>query len=271
MPAYWFMYNMYALARNAWKYQDRDKRILKTQYIEYDYLAPDTVNEMFDALNVLQQLTPNDKGEANISGWENTQRNTTIVKIPQSVKTYTELINVYGCCQLIDYITLNNFKNFETFKKSLSAKMTRSKWCNIGGQLIIDTEVNNLKRSIKTGKVKSWDEVHAFYQAQGKKYEADKLQHAYTSLLEILNITSRQFTPELLQEMLITRIWMTKGIYTARAKDYSNPYRKMIYENNEEMINVIGRLEDNSFIQEQMGELEKLKKKAKVLMKKWAL
>ena len=29
MPAYWFMYNMYALERNAWKYGDRDKRTEK--------------------------------------------------------------------------------------------------------------------------------------------------------------------------------------------------------------------------------------------------
>ena len=31
MPAYWFMYNMYALERNAWKYVDRDKRDDKIQ------------------------------------------------------------------------------------------------------------------------------------------------------------------------------------------------------------------------------------------------
>ena len=48
MPGYWFMYNMYALARNSWKYEDRDKRTEKIQPIEYDYLAPDTINEMFD-------------------------------------------------------------------------------------------------------------------------------------------------------------------------------------------------------------------------------
>ena len=29
MPAYWFMHNMYGLARNAWKYTDRDKRTEK--------------------------------------------------------------------------------------------------------------------------------------------------------------------------------------------------------------------------------------------------
>jgi hypothetical protein len=53
MPAYWFMYNMYALERNAWKYGDRDRRTQKIQQIEYNYLAPDTINEMFAAIHFL--------------------------------------------------------------------------------------------------------------------------------------------------------------------------------------------------------------------------
>src|SRR5205085_3148287 len=57
MPAYWFMYNMYALARNASKYIDRDKRTEKIQYLEYDWLAPDSVNEMFDALEMMKKFT----------------------------------------------------------------------------------------------------------------------------------------------------------------------------------------------------------------------
>lgn len=275
MPAYWFMYNMYALERNAWKYKDRDKRILRTQYIEYDYLAPDTINEMFDALATLQSLEPNEKGEAVVTGWENTQRDTVIVKVPQSVKVYAEMIRLYGCMQLFNHVSINKFDSFDDFKKSLSAKISRSKWTNIGGQLFIDTEVSQFKKSVKSGKIKNWDAVHAFYQSQGGKYEADKLNHAYTSLLEILNITSKQFTPELfkqlLQEMLVTREWMTKGIYNTREKDYTNPYRKMVYDNNEEMLNVLGRIENNGFIQEQMAQLDSLKKKVKALVKKWAL
>src|ERR1044072_7852631 len=50
MPGYWFMHNMYALARNSWKYVDRDKRTEKIQQIEYDYLAPDSVEEMLASL-----------------------------------------------------------------------------------------------------------------------------------------------------------------------------------------------------------------------------
>ena len=57
MPAYWFMHNMYALARNVVKYADRDKRNEKIQLIEYDYLAPDSVNEIFEALQLLKKFT----------------------------------------------------------------------------------------------------------------------------------------------------------------------------------------------------------------------
>src|SRR5687767_10844810 len=57
MPGYWFMYNMYALARNSWKYGDRDKRINKLQYIEYDFLAPDSINEIFTAIRLLEKFT----------------------------------------------------------------------------------------------------------------------------------------------------------------------------------------------------------------------
>lgn len=49
MPAYWWMYNLYALERNSYKYRKRDKRKVIRQQIETDYLAPDTVNEIFFA------------------------------------------------------------------------------------------------------------------------------------------------------------------------------------------------------------------------------
>jgi hypothetical protein len=48
---------MYALARNAWKYIDRDKRTDTTQYLEYSYLAPDTINETMDTLRLLELFT----------------------------------------------------------------------------------------------------------------------------------------------------------------------------------------------------------------------
>ena len=272
MPAYWFMYNMYALERNAWKYGDRDKRTEKKQQIEYHYLAPDTVNEMFAALSLFRSLNTNDKGEAVVTGWENTQRHTVLTKVPQAMKVFTEMIALYSCTQLLDHFRKNKFTSFDAFKKTLSAKISRSEWLNIGGQLIMKSEVEKMKHAVKSGKIKSWDEVHQFYKTQGEHYQSDKLNHAYTSLLEILGITSRQFTAEVCKEMLLnmidTKSWMCKGIYNARAKDYTNPYRKMVYETNEEMTEVLGRIEDNSFVQEQFAEFELLKKNIKSVIRK---
>jgi hypothetical protein len=57
MPTYWFLHNMYALARNAWKYGDRDKRLEKIQSLEFDYLAPDSMQEIMLALEKLQIIT----------------------------------------------------------------------------------------------------------------------------------------------------------------------------------------------------------------------
>ena len=275
MPAYWFMYNMYAMERNAWKYIDRDKRIEKLQLIEYDYLAPDTINEIFTGLEILQKLKVRDDGTALTTGWENNDRETLIIKIPQAIKTYKELIQYYAVSQMLLHIRTNKFTDFGAFKKTLATKIMRSQWMNIGSQLIKKSSVQKLLDGIKTGKIKSWDEVHDVYAAEGNKYADDKLQHAFTALLEILNITSKQFTPAVFKTLLLqaieTRSWMCKGIYDAREKDYTNPFRKMVYETNEEMNNVIGSLEDNSFIQGQLELLDQMKKEVKQVIKKWTL
>lgn len=275
MPGYWFIYNMYALERNAWKYADRDKRTDKVQLIEYDYLAPDTINELFDSLQELQRLSVNEKGTAVVQGWENTSRETEIVKVPQSIAMFKELVQYYAVRTLLKHFQQQQFATFEECKKSLSAKIQRSQWQNVGGQLIPLEEVKKFIHNIKAGKISSWDAVHEFYVKQGQAYPTHQLHHAYTSLLEILNITPRQFTPDLfkqlLQQLLSSREWMCKGIYESRAKDYSNPFRKMVYETTEEMNKVLGRLEDNSFIQQQLSELDALKKAVKSLIRKWKL
>ena len=275
MPGYWFMYNMYALARNAWKYIDRDKRTEKIQYLEYDYLAPDTINEMFTSIALLESLKPDAKDTAVINGWENTNRQTVILKVKKSIELFRELIRYYGIMEIFRHARANKFSSFDELKKTLSAKIQRSDWLNIGGQLIQKTEVDKLKRNIKTGKITSWDMLHHVYRQEGAAYASDKLNHAYTSLLEILHITPRQFTPalfkDLLNQALETKSWMCKGIYDSRAKDYSNPFRKMVYENNEEMNAVLGRLEDNSFIQQQLQELDEMKKQARSVSRKLKL
>jgi hypothetical protein len=273
MPGYWFLYNMYALERNAWKFEDRDQRIEKIQRIEFDYLAPDTVNEMFTAIEILSALKIDEHGNAEIVGIENSVRKSEVTKVAQALELFKELISYYGTTQLLKHWKSNSFTSFEEFKKSIPVKISRNEWKNIGGQLIPSTDVSKLKTKIKDHKINTWSEVHEFYSQAGNDYDKNKLIHAYTSLCEIENITSRQFTPEyfvqLLKRAVATKTWMSKGIYESRAKDYTNPFRKMVYESNEEMEAVIGKIEDNHFIQDQFKELENFKKTVKGLVRKF--
>jgi hypothetical protein len=272
MPGYWFIYNMYALERNAWKYANRDQRTEKIQLIEWNYFAPDTINEMFDAIAFLKTLQPDEKGNYYATGFENSQRLTEIVKVPLVIDLFAELIVFYCVNLLVSHALQNKISSIEELRKSIQLKISRSKWLNIGGQLMTVSEVEKLKESIKNKKIDSWIEVHDYYRKCGDSYPKEKLMHAYSSILEIENITSKQLTKEVFKDLLKrsvgTKSWISKGIYTSRAKDYENPFRKMVYENTNEMNAVIGKLEDNQFIQHQLAEYEQYKKDVNSLLRK---
>ncbi len=57
IPGYWFIYNMFAIVRNKYKFRARDKRVVKVQQIETDPLAPDTIQEVLRSLDRLIELT----------------------------------------------------------------------------------------------------------------------------------------------------------------------------------------------------------------------
>lgn len=272
MPGYWFMYNMYALVRNSRKLEMRDKRTEKIQRIEYDFLAPDTINEMFRSIEILSAIKTDERGSGTVDGFENSNRKTEIVKVHKSINLFKELIIYYGTLLLVEHLKNGNYVSFEEFKKSIPVKITRTEWDNVGGQLIPKSDLIKLIGKIKSEKVVSWNDVHSFYIEEGNKYDHQKLEHGFTSLLEILEITSKQFTPELFKELLQkaieTKSWICKNIYESRAKDYTNPFRKMVYDNQQEMDAVLGKIEDNQFIQEQYAELDAFKKEITKITKK---
>ena len=76
---------------------------------------------------------------------------------------------------------------------------------------------------------------------------------------------------EIIQQAVATREWMVKGIFDSRAKDYHNPFRKMVYDNRKQMENVIGKLDDNSFIKKKIAEMKSYREKAKELLRKFKL
>jgi hypothetical protein len=290
MPAYWFMYNLYALARNAGKYVDRDKRTNKLQYIEYDFLAPDSINEIFTALELLKKLTAiaqngNSSNEAegvlvqagedilekqpnavkNItihnSGFENSSRAVCICKVNEAYRIYKDLVIYYGITNLINFINSHSIGSFDELIKALPQQPARLHWANVGGQLLPVDVLNAALQDIKSNSLQSWDELHAFYEENGKVYDEQRLAHAYASLLELLKIKKLENSlfKELLSRAIAIKEWMVKNIYSSRAKDYQIEFRKMVYNSKEEMEVVSGRLEDNVFINQQKEELKQFK------------
>lgn len=285
MPGYWFMYNMYALKRNAWKYVDRDQRKEKLQLIEYDFLAPDTVNELFTAMHLMEKFTGKayflkegevvneDKWQVKgkellndpqsdvdnlrvlAEGFECSKRAVEIIKIRKAYQHYQKMIRLYGYYHLFGMLEASEAGQFKAFQLTLPKKAIRNNWLNVGGQLIPEKSLEQLKARIRGRKINTWDQLHAQYAKEGEKYLEEKRLHAFASLSELLGenilVASKSRVLEFADDYLEIRKWMLDEIQLSRKKDYTNPFRKMMYDNQLEMEEVIGKYADNSFIRDQ--------------------
>jgi hypothetical protein len=307
MPGYWLMYNMYALARNAWKYVDRDHRIEKIQEIEYDFLAPDSINEILHSLKLFKRFTgiawfkkfqpetiPAEtealkKGEALLetkdpqlaeleivaSGFENTSRKVQLVKVPECYELFKRLVFYHAGNQLSSFVKAKKIKSLEEFLEILPARLVATEWTNLGGQMMPAAELNNLVKQIRTGKIKTWPEVHGFYKMQSTAYPLQKLVHALAAVQQLHAYNWKKQGSMAFKEILLCSLsmkeWMTERIFKSREKDYKNPFRQMVYESPEEMNKVTGALEDNNFINQEKLNLETYRKTVKSLIRQFGL
>lgn len=298
MPAYWFMYNMYALERNAWKTGDRDKRPEKTQLLETQYLAPDTVNTMFNAICQLEELagkTVADNTESDASRlralgrksfeerdarvedllltshtFEHSQRPCQILKARKAWETYKAFILVYCAETLKRHIDYHPDTDLKGLFNMLKMQESRLDFTNAGGQLIPTKNLDQLRKGIVDYEIISWDDVHRFYHTQAGLYPTQRLNHALASLKELIPGIEQNFD-KLLQvftDYLVQKEKMVNSIEESRAKDYENPFRQMLYENTQEMNAVLGNPTKNSFIRMQKEQLLKIKAEVELLLKK---
>ncbi|HSC52237.1 MAG TPA: DUF4954 family protein [Phnomibacter sp.] len=298
MPAYWFMYNMYAVARNAWKYTDRDKRIDRTQHIEFNYLAPDTVNEMFDALRIIelatgkawfkmQQKESTDasaikKGKTllqnndpcltqldiTVNGFENGKRTVRLLKAANAWHAYRKMIRLYGLESFIAFV--QDAGSLRKAKNRLPEKEQRKEWANVGGQLMPEAELKSLIIAIHKKQINSWDELHRQYEVLGEKYTAQKTAHGLAALQETLGhpltAISESGFKEMVQEYINLREELCQAIEATRAKDYSSEFRKMMYNSEAELNEVMGSLKENAFIKKEKKAVSTLKKQLAPLL-----
>jgi hypothetical protein len=294
MPAYWWMYNMYALARNTWKFQNRDKRVSKVQNIEFDAFAPDTMEEAIQAMSLLEIWTARaylrrngeqetrknmkqlaDLGKKLLSGderivdelevlgenMENIRRKTIIVKPFKAYHAYRDMLLYYSVNNLLSYLKENKKSSLSSMHNDLKGKR-RQNWVNLGGQIMEEEDLDKLRKDIGLGKLASWKQIHNRYDRLWDKYQSDKRKHAYACLLEINgnDYINAENWKKILKEADRIQQFVCDQVYISRKKDFDNPFRQATFRNKEEMKAAIGTVEENSFIIQVRKETEDYKK-----------
>src|SRR3546814_570444 len=123
------------------------------------------------------------------------------------------MIRFYGITHLMAYAIQHNEFSMKKLVADLSRKrLERTEWLNVGGQLIPEEDVLELRKNIRSNEIKSWDAVHEYYVEEGERYEEKKTLHAITALLEIERITiskvNKKLFTEWVKEIKNTKQWM---------------------------------------------------------------
>ncbi len=290
MPGYWWLYNMYALARNAWKFGARDKRRRKVQHIEFDSLAPDTAEEMFGGMALLEEWV----GRASLraegepvegrsvedlcaigrdlldgpaeavaslevlgEGIEKGARKTVIRKPREGYHAYRDMLHYYALKNLLAWMEEHQGADLAAMKEALGGPR-ETRWVNLGGQLVQGPDLEALKADVKAGRLDSWDAIHARCDELWARYPEDKCRHALGTLLALegtADLTAEAWHAALDRAVEIQQ-YVADQTFLTRKKDFEDPFRAMVYESPEEMEAVLGSAEDNSFVKQVRAETE---------------
>lgn len=268
MPAFWWLHDMYALARNSWKYSARDKRETEVQHIEFDTFAPDSMEEVLKAMALLERWTGESAGktgadaaaygkkllsgpEADMRGLdvyargiEKSKRDCLIRNPREAYEAYRQMIVHYVTRTLLTWMESHP----EASPVSLSGAKCEHDWVNLGGQLMKSGDFDRLRSDIRQGRLSDWASIHGRYDEIWERYQEDKLQHAVSTCESVFGKLDAEGWKKLLNEGIAVEKLVAERVRLSRAKDYENPFRKATYRNEDEMIASVGRLDDNEFI-----------------------
>jgi carbonic anhydrase/acetyltransferase-like protein (isoleucine patch superfamily) len=270
MPAYWWMYNMYALARNAFKLRQRDRRPEPRQTLEFDYLAPDTVEEMLRAMSLLERWVGQAAIKANPSteadpaalgrellsshsqevdklqvlaeGVENSRRAVVVLKPAAAWAAYRQMVQYYAVRALGD-------------EPASPAASRCAEWVNLGGLPTRACDVRTLLDDVKARRLSDWAAVHRRADELGHAYPAHKRAHALACLTEVMGAA---ITPDVWRrcadEAADTARHIAQQVRLTRKKDYDDPFRQITFADAAERDAVMGKLSDNEFVRQMERE-----------------
>ena len=230
MPAYWWMYNMYAMDRNSKKFAKRDKRVVKKQNIEFDNLAPDTAEEMLHGMDLLRGwMKASTDGTVYADGMEKGKRRTVILKAAEGLKAYEEMLVYYA------------MKTLENGEWRTENGKREKEWVNIGGQLVAKPDMEQLIADVENGVLDSWDAIHERFNALWAAYPAQREAHAYGVLCTLYGV---DHIDDVLWQRCLKRYaeiqkYIEEQKVESRHKDDINPYRNMTYWDDDERAAVL--------------------------------
>lgn len=294
IPAYWFMYNMYAMSRNNDKFKKRDKRFIKKQIIETAPLAPDTIQEVMSSLDRIIELTAlwleeneqwfkvsagntyqaakdflhkNPHSDISFVDYNCMKKHgTRIIKPVQGYKEYRKIAKYFATKTLMEYAENHNIEVLSLQDLQEIEKLPLyTSWVNVGGQVVPEALLANLFEKIKTKEIDSWEEIHQFYEDCQVHYAEYKASYALYLLEQLYSTSIEQMTPliydDILQDVLAVSDYMYSSSISSREKDYEDPFRLTTFRSKEEMIQVVGALEDNDFLKALKIETETFNQK----------
>ncbi len=280
-PGFWFKYNMYAVARNSWKFKKRDRRIVKSQHIETDFLAPDSISSMLKGIYILSQAINNaaqktytiselinkagdiDRNiKVELDGAVNKGK-AILIKPAQGISLYRMMIRYHAVKSLLNFLELKNKKRTLTELSGFIRQNYRppaQEWENLGGQIVSKDDLNNIVEDIKNNNINSWKSLHNKYDQLHDNYFQQKYHHALYCALAVedkdIDQLDEPFLRDLLREARESAGMMLKWARSARAKDYENSFRKMVFSSEKEMFAVVGKIEDDLFLNDYNIEID---------------
>ena len=299
MPAYWWLYNMYALARNRGKFARRDRRKVKAQAIEFDPLAPDTAQAMLAARDLLargvgqaqlraggasgvdddelirrgrlalENASPERSLEVLAEGVEFSRRPVVVLKAFEGYRAYGHMLLLYGAGALLDAVDAQPQRPAGEVIDEIRDLLPCDRWEYLGGQVLAGSDVEALIGDIEAGRLSGWREVHQRLDDLARQYPRRRARHAL-GVLEALGRTVDSLRwRDLLDDLLQLQRELCRQVELSRAKDYDSPARQVTFDDPAQRQAVLGDLEGDSFVAQVRQETDALAQRIADAADRW--
>jgi hypothetical protein len=287
-PAWAISSNLYSLMRSRQKFQKRDKRIHKNQIIELSPFAPDTIEECFNALNIIelyalcqqelvnpgtieryyqsnsQMRTFIESGNHDQSidlkpyTIEKSNRKVTLLKPGPAWNMYRLLIEWFSVSTIAEYDKASIFNALST-----PFETEDTQWVNAGGQIMRKCDAQKIVSTITDdNSITYWNQIHPMYANIQNEYSRNRLKYAIHSLFRLHENPIEKSVAALSQ--LIEKSMSSIDIICeltrkSRQKDFTDSFRTMVYDSNEEAVSALGTFDDDPVLKNLEAESTELK------------